>query len=123
MRHRLLLLIVGLIAASPPAFAESPTVCKMAMAAEQADALLRRADLATSKNDYRRADDLLARGVAELHDYCLASPTPLTLDDSGMHLVLADDADQRGDPKLAATIRRGVLVGRLELFRRFHQGG
>jgi len=111
---------VALIAASSPAFADASAECKMEKAADQAGALLQRADFAKSKNDFRSAAEFLAQGLAELHDYYLATPTPPMLDDSGMHLVLADSADQRGDSKLAAMIRRSVLVDRLGLFKQFH---
>jgi len=79
--------------------------------------------LALSTKDYERANGLLKQGLVEL-DYFYQPHDPATLlDDTGMHLVLADAADQRGDLTMAATIRRNILGERLRLFGKFHPQG
>jgi len=113
-------MIASLFGASTPVLAEPPAECKMEMVGEEVGVLLQRADVAANKNDYQHAEDLLKLGAAELQDYYLKPPTPVILDDTGMHLILAEDADRRREVRLAVAIRRRVLVDRLQLFNQFH---
>jgi hypothetical protein len=84
----------------------------MERAYQRSAELLAEAGTAANEKQYQMANDLLKRATAELGDYYLQLPTPPTLDDSGMHLVLADDAERRGDLSMSISISSEDFIPR-----------
>lgn len=81
-------------------------------AVQTANAQLHLADRATARRDGRAANAALDAGLAALGN---AYASPPTLDDTGMHLVLATVEQRKGRFAKAALLKRRVLMERLQL--------
>lgn len=73
------------------------------------------ADADITKGDLVAANVVLKRALADF-DYT----DPNVLDDTGLHLILAEPAERRGDLKLAVTIRRRILGERMDTYKWRH---
>ena len=73
---------------------------------------LKLADAALARGDARSADRMLDEGLTALGN---SYRRPDMLDDTGMHLTLANVEQDRRRFKLAARLKRRIFVERLEL--------
>lgn len=78
------------------------------------DAVLQQAEQAIQSQDWVKANALLKQGLAQMgSQYVMAN----TLDETGLKLQLAAVEESRGNPSVAANLRRRVLESRLTLYR------
>jgi hypothetical protein len=89
--------------------------CKFAAKYSKAQRAAHEADADVGMGNLIDANVVLKRALMEF-DYI----DPHVLDDTGMHLVLADPAERKGDLKLAVTIRRRILGERMDMYKVGH---
>ena len=97
---------------SEAVWANLPPITRCGEAGNRATPQLSAADRALARGDARQANLLLDQALRTLGDqYANGS----MLDDTGMHLVLAQAPQSKGRVNQAAAIRRKVLTERLHL--------
>ena len=84
----------------------------------RANTLLEQADAQLGAGSLNKANQLLLRGIEELGYAYLGDDV---LDDSGLHLSLADYQQMHGQFELAVKQRQRVLSGRLDQFLYLHK--
>lgn len=83
-------------------------------ASQEAAARLSLADQATARHDFKLSNRKLDEAFQVLGN---AYASNGTIDDTGMHLVIAESQERRGNLKLASELKRRLLIERLELCR------
>ena len=98
-------------------FAKPEAPCQQA--AIRAEASLAEADRAFRKGNFRAANTMLDAALGILGDSYSRDDF---LDDTGMHLLVADMKSEKGNLKDASTIKRRMLESRIEMceFRSTH---
>jgi hypothetical protein len=90
--------------------------CKFAGQYSRAQQAAHEADVDIGRGDLTAANVVLKRALAEFD-----CSDPHMLDDTGMHLILADPAERKGDLKMAVTIRRRILGERMDMYKFGHR--
>lgn len=92
--------------------AHPPVAAGCQLASEQARAPMAAAEKALARGDARTANTMLDTALRALGN---SYRQPNTLDDTGMHLTLANIQQGKGKLRLAAGLKRKVLKERLQL--------
>lgn len=97
-----------------------PSEETLSVLCRRANNVMHHSDQAMSARDYGLANKLLITGL-EIFRPEYAYPTDgNVIDDTSMHLILAESAGRRGDLVMAVQMRRRVLSGRLADFQLYH---
>ena len=91
---------------------------------DKASQFYRKAEAAIANADYAQGLHLAKSGIATLgYPFWVDSDTRVMLDDSGLHLVLAESEEREGRTENAARGQATVLGGRLSTYSSDHNCG
>jgi hypothetical protein len=100
----------------PPATPSSPAAIDKKALVDKVENCIDLATQAIEQKRWEQANTYLKNGLALLGDH-YSDPKKPSIDDSGMHLLVADMQEKEGNLENAARNRLRFLKGRLEIFK------